>query len=93
MRAGINVRAGIIAGAGINASAPKGRHMPAQGNALGGAWKNFPALKGRDNGRATRWVAPSGLGGMLSVTQGVALGWHGSGPWPERQKSFEGLGV
>ena len=87
MRAGINVRAGI------NASAPKGRHTPAQGNALGSAWKNFPALKGRDNGRAARWVAPSGLGRIFSVTQGVALGWHGSGPWPERQKNFEELGV
>ena len=42
-----------------DSSAPKGRHMPAQGNALGSAWKNFPALKGRDNGRAARWVAPS----------------------------------
>lgn len=74
-------------------SAPTGRSMPAQGNALGSRWKRFQALKGRDNRRAARWVAPSALGRILSVTQGVALGWHGSGPWPERQKGFEELGV
>jgi hypothetical protein len=73
--------------------APTGRDKPAQGNALGGASKRIQALKGRDNGCDVGCAAPSGLDVRLSVTQGVALGWYGSGRWPERQMRWEGLGV
>ena len=43
-------------------SAPRGRNMPAQGNALGSIVKTPQALKGRDNG----CVAPSGLDEIIT---------------------------
>ena len=49
--------------------------MPAQGNALGGAEKMPPALKGRHKSAAL-----SGLDFLLLATQGVALGWHVCAP-------------
>ena len=74
-------------------SAPTGRNISAQGNALGRAGKEVRALKGRHHPQRLGWAAPSGLDVRLSVTQGVALGWYGSGLWPERQMRWEGLGI
>ena len=42
------------------------------------------ALKGRHKRHHPGWAAPSGLRFRSSATQGAALGWHGSGRWPER---------
>ena len=66
----------------VETAAPTGRPMPAQGNALGKAEREAIALKGRPTGTWDVGVALSGLETFPRPTQGVALGWHGSGRWP-----------
>ena len=73
-------------------SAPKGHPVKAQGNARGRAGKEVRALKGRHNPPRLGWAAPSGLDIGFTLTQGVALGYHRSGRWPESQVRWEGLG-
>jgi len=58
-------------------SAPKGRHIPAQGEALGETPPKKPALKGRDIIVDEHNVAPfQGLIQNNHLTQGFALGWY-----------------
>ena len=66
----------------LETAAPKGRPIPAQGNALGKADREGLALKGRPIGTRDVCVAPSGLETFPRPTQGVALGWNRSGRWP-----------
>ena len=74
-------------------TAPTGRPIPAQGNALGHAVPWISALKGRSIRAAAGWAAPSGLDSVWLVSQGVALGWDGAGRWPFRADREEGPAV
>ena len=62
-------------------SAPKGRDIPAQGNALGPGRSIRLALKGRDMMAVPLCHALSGLGCVTRRTQGVALGWYVRPRW------------
>ena len=58
--------------------APEGQrpgNKPAQGNALGSARRETPALKGRHT-----LLRPFRAGSVPTITQGVALGWLVCGP-------------
>ena len=61
----------------LETPAPKGRPMPAQGNALGKAEREVLALKGRPIGTRDVGVAPSGLETFPRLPR--ALPWAGMG--------------